>query len=82
MSAAVLRAENLQTFYGKSHILHGVSLKVGSARIVLCITIDCIASFLSRPHRYNSFYNFEAVDYLDLGKILTHDIREGLGEST
>ena len=34
MSAAVLRAENLQTFYGKSHILHGVSLEVGESEIV------------------------------------------------
>jgi len=34
VSAAVLRAENLQTFYGKSHILHGVSLEVGESEIV------------------------------------------------
>jgi branched-chain amino acid transport system ATP-binding protein len=34
MSAIVLRAENLQTFYGKSHILHGVSLEVREGEIV------------------------------------------------
>ncbi|MEX6507401.1 ABC transporter ATP-binding protein [Jiella sp. M17.18] len=30
----VLEAENLQTYYGKSHILHGVSLKVGEGELV------------------------------------------------
>jgi branched-chain amino acid transport system ATP-binding protein len=30
----VLRAENLHTFYGKSHILHGVSMEVGEGEIV------------------------------------------------
>jgi branched-chain amino acid transport system ATP-binding protein len=30
----VLEAEGLQTFYGKSHILHGVDLKVGDGEIV------------------------------------------------
>ena len=34
MSAPILRAENLQTFYGKSHILHGVSLEIGEGEIV------------------------------------------------
>ena len=34
MSEIVLRAENLQTFYGKSHILHGVSLEVREGEIV------------------------------------------------
>jgi branched-chain amino acid transport system ATP-binding protein len=34
MSAAVLKAENLQTFYGKSHILHGVSMEVAEGEIV------------------------------------------------
>jgi branched-chain amino acid transport system ATP-binding protein len=32
MSAA-LRAENLQTYYGKSHILHGVALEVAEGKI-------------------------------------------------
>ena len=31
---AVLRAHDLQTFYGKSHILHGVSLEVNEGEIV------------------------------------------------
>jgi branched-chain amino acid transport system ATP-binding protein len=30
----VLEAQGLQTYYGKSHILHGVSLKVGEGEIV------------------------------------------------
>jgi len=30
----VLRAENIHAFYGKSHILHGVSLEVGEGEIV------------------------------------------------
>jgi branched-chain amino acid transport system ATP-binding protein len=30
----VLEAEGLQTFYGKSHILHGVGLRVGEGEIV------------------------------------------------
>ena len=30
----VLKAENLQTYYGKSHILHGVSLEVAEGEIV------------------------------------------------
>jgi branched-chain amino acid transport system ATP-binding protein len=34
VSTAVLRAEDLQTFYGKSHILHEVSLEVGEGEIV------------------------------------------------
>jgi branched-chain amino acid transport system ATP-binding protein len=34
MSATVLQAENLHTFYGKSHILHGVSLEVREGEIV------------------------------------------------
>ena len=34
MSRPILRAENLQTFYGKSHILHGVSLEIGEGEIV------------------------------------------------
>jgi branched-chain amino acid transport system ATP-binding protein len=34
VSAVVLKAENLQTFYGKSHILHGVSLEVREGEIV------------------------------------------------
>src|SRR6185437_105689 len=34
MSATVLEAHNLNTFYGKSHILHGVSLEVGEGEIV------------------------------------------------
>lgn len=34
MSAAILRAENLQTYYGKSHILHGVSLEIAEGEIV------------------------------------------------
>ena len=31
---AVLRAQDLQTFYGKSHILHGISLEVHEGEIV------------------------------------------------
>jgi branched-chain amino acid transport system ATP-binding protein len=34
MSEAALTAENLHTFYGKSHILHGVSLEVRTGEIV------------------------------------------------
>ncbi|HTT78132.1 MAG TPA: ABC transporter ATP-binding protein [Stellaceae bacterium] len=34
MSAAVLTVESLQTYYGKSHILHGVSMEVGEGEIV------------------------------------------------
>jgi branched-chain amino acid transport system ATP-binding protein len=34
VSAAILRAENLQTYYGKSHILHGVSLEIAEGEIV------------------------------------------------
>jgi branched-chain amino acid transport system ATP-binding protein len=33
MSGLALEAENLQTFYGKSHILHGVSLAVAEGTI-------------------------------------------------
>jgi branched-chain amino acid transport system ATP-binding protein len=33
MSEVALRAEGLHTFYGKSHILHGVSLEVEEGRI-------------------------------------------------
>jgi branched-chain amino acid transport system ATP-binding protein len=31
---AVLRARNIQTFYGKSHILHGISIEVNEGEIV------------------------------------------------
>ena len=34
MSRPVLTAEDLHTFYGKSHILHGVSLEVREGEIV------------------------------------------------
>ncbi|HZD91555.1 MAG TPA: ABC transporter ATP-binding protein [Pseudolabrys sp.] len=34
MSDAALTAENLHTYYGKSHILHGVSLEVRAGEIV------------------------------------------------
>ena len=34
MSEPVLRAEGLHTFYGKSHILHGVGLDVGEGEVV------------------------------------------------
>ncbi|HEX3859751.1 MAG TPA: ATP-binding cassette domain-containing protein, partial [Pseudolabrys sp.] len=34
MSDIVLKAENLETFYGKSHILHGVGLEVREGEIV------------------------------------------------
>ena len=34
MSVPVLQAEGLHTFYGKSHILHGVGLDVGEGEIV------------------------------------------------
>jgi branched-chain amino acid transport system ATP-binding protein len=30
----LVRVENIHTYYGKSHILHGVSLKVGRAEVV------------------------------------------------
>ena len=32
--SAVLQAEGLQTYYGKSHILHGVSLTVGHGELI------------------------------------------------
>ncbi|MCF3946451.1 ABC transporter ATP-binding protein [Acidiphilium sp. AL] len=32
--SAVLQAEGLQTYYGKSHILHGVSLTVGQGELI------------------------------------------------
>jgi branched-chain amino acid transport system ATP-binding protein len=32
--AAMLRVENLQAYYGKSHVLHGVDLEVGHGEIV------------------------------------------------
>jgi branched-chain amino acid transport system ATP-binding protein len=34
VSTVVLKAENLQTYYGKSHILHGVSLEIAEGEIV------------------------------------------------
>jgi branched-chain amino acid transport system ATP-binding protein len=34
VTATVLRADNLHTFYGKSHILHGVSMEVAEGEIV------------------------------------------------
>ncbi|MFL6798016.1 MAG: ABC transporter ATP-binding protein [Xanthobacteraceae bacterium] len=34
MSSVALEAEGLHTFYGKSHILHGVGLEVGEGEIV------------------------------------------------
>jgi len=34
MSGAVLEAENLHTYYGKSHILHGVSLELREGELV------------------------------------------------
>ena len=34
MTAKVLRVDNLHTFYGKSHILHGVSMEVAEGEIV------------------------------------------------
>ena len=33
-SAPLLRVENLQAYYGKSHVLHGVDLTVGEGEIV------------------------------------------------
>jgi branched-chain amino acid transport system ATP-binding protein len=33
-SAPMLRVENLQAYYGKSHVLHGVDLEVGHSEIV------------------------------------------------
>jgi branched-chain amino acid transport system ATP-binding protein len=33
-SAPMLRVENLQAYYGKSHVLHGVDLEVGQSEIV------------------------------------------------
>ncbi len=36
MSAAVLQATELHTYYGKSHILHGVSLELRRARSSRC----------------------------------------------
>ena len=33
MSGYALVAEGLHTYYGKSHILHGISLKVGEGKI-------------------------------------------------
>jgi len=37
MSWEALRVENLHSFYGKSHILHGVSLKVGAGEFVAIV---------------------------------------------
>jgi branched-chain amino acid transport system ATP-binding protein len=34
VTATVLKADNLHTFYGKSHILHGVSMEVAEGEIV------------------------------------------------
>ncbi len=34
MSATVLKIENVHTYYGKSHILHGVSMEVAEGEIV------------------------------------------------
>jgi branched-chain amino acid transport system ATP-binding protein len=34
VSAPVLKIENLETYYGKSHILHGISMEVGEGEIV------------------------------------------------
>ena len=34
MTATVLEARDLHTFYGKSHILHGVSMEVREGEIV------------------------------------------------
>src|SRR5262245_12844133 len=34
IAAPLLRVEGIHTFYGKSHILHGVSLEVGQAEVV------------------------------------------------
>ena len=34
MSGAVLEAEDLHTYYGKSHILHGVSLELREGELV------------------------------------------------
>ncbi len=34
MTGIALEAEGLHTYYGKSHILHGVGLKVGEGEIV------------------------------------------------
>jgi ABC-type Mn2+/Zn2+ transport system ATPase subunit len=33
-SEPLLRVDNIHTYYGKSHILHGVSLEVGQAEVV------------------------------------------------
>jgi branched-chain amino acid transport system ATP-binding protein len=34
MSAAMLEVDNLHAYYGKSHILHGVSFRIGAGEIV------------------------------------------------
>jgi branched-chain amino acid transport system ATP-binding protein len=34
MSAALLEVDNLHAYYGKSHILHGVSFRIGAGEIV------------------------------------------------
>ena len=34
MSATVLKVDNLHTYYGKSHILHGISMEVAEGEIV------------------------------------------------
>ena len=34
MRAPLLEVENLEAYYGKSHILHGVTLYVGEGEIV------------------------------------------------
>src|SRR5579872_5788520 len=40
MSEALLSIEKLNTFYGKSHILHNVSLEVGKGELVALLGLN------------------------------------------
>ena len=44
---ALLQVEDIHTYYGKSHILHGISLEVGRGEVVGCSAAT--ASARARP---------------------------------
>jgi branched-chain amino acid transport system ATP-binding protein len=66
----LLKLEDIHTFYGKSHILHGVSLEVGRAEVVGLLgrngvgkstTLKAIAG-LVRPNRGRVLFNGEPTE--------------------
>src|SRR5689334_4581653 len=66
----LLKLEGIHTFYGKSHILHGVSLEVGHAEVVGLLgrngvgkstTLKAIAG-LVRPNRGRVLLNGEPTE--------------------